>query len=101
MAVTLAAIAAGFLLFHLLSVVLFLRRLRVRRPGPRLLGRPPVTLLRPVCGRDAEDEATLASSLAQDYPDYDVIFCVERADDPVLPLLRQLIAGSPDRKSVV
>lgn len=95
MAASLAAIAAGFLLFHLLSIALFLRRLRARRPGPRLLGRPPVTLLRPVCGRDAHDEVTLASSLAQDYPDYEVVFCVERADDPVLPLLRRLIAGSP------
>jgi ceramide glucosyltransferase len=51
--------------------------------------------LRPVCGRDEHDEATLASSLAQDYPDYDVLFCVARADDAVVPLLRQLIAGSP------
>ena len=87
MAVMLAALAAGFLLFHLLSVALFLRRLRAPRQAPGLLGRPPVTLLRPVCGRDDHDEATLASSLAQDYPDYDVIFCVARADDPALPLL--------------
>jgi ceramide glucosyltransferase len=95
MAVTLAALAAGFLLFHLLSVALFLRRLRAPRRGQGPIGRPPVTLLRPVCGRDDHDETTLASSLAQDYPDHEVIFCVAQADDPVLPLLRQLIAGSP------
>lgn len=94
MAATLATLAAGFLLFHLLSVVLFLRRLRPRRPSAQFIGRPPVTLLRPVCGRDAHDEATLASSLAQDYPDYDVIFCVADAEDPVLPLLRRLMAAS-------
>jgi ceramide glucosyltransferase len=95
MAVTLAALAAGFLLFHLLSIALFLRRLGAPRPGAGPLGRPPVTLLRPACGRDEHDEATLASSLSQDYPDYEVIFCAARADDPVVPLVRQLIAGSP------
>jgi ceramide glucosyltransferase len=95
MAVTLAALAAGFLLFHLLSVALFLRRLRAPRRGQGPIGRPPVTLLRPVRGRDDHDETTLASSLAQDHPDHEVIFCVAQADDPVLPLLRQLIAGSP------
>jgi ceramide glucosyltransferase len=94
MAATLAAVAAGFLLFHLLSVALFLRRLGAPRAGRGLPGRPPATLLRPVCGRDDHDEATLASSLSQDYPDYEVIFCVARADDAVVPLLRRLIAES-------
>lgn len=95
MSAALALLAAGFLLFHLLSVVLFLRRPGKARPQPGFLARPPVTLLRPVCGHDAHDEETLASALFQDYPDYEVIFCVARADDPVLPLLRALVDGSP------
>jgi ceramide glucosyltransferase len=95
MSAALALLAASFLVFHLLSVALFLRRPRRTAPRPGFLGRPPVTLLRPVCGRDAHDEETLASSLTQDYPDYEVVFCVARADDPVLPLLRGLLDRSP------
>ena len=103
MATLLSGLAAAFLLFHLMSVALFLRRLRPGQPGqpghpgqpgPGLPGTPPVTLLRPVCGRDAHDEETLGSSLRQRYPDYEVIFCVERADDPVVPLLEALVARS-------
>jgi ceramide glucosyltransferase len=92
MGALLVALAAAYLVFHLLSVALFLRRLGQGQPERSLLGRPRLTLLRPVCGRDAHDAETLASSLSQDYPDYEVVFCVERADDPVLPLIEALLA---------
>ena len=95
-ALLLALVAAGLLVVHYASVALFLRRLKADRPAaPGLIGTPRVTLLRPVCGLGPHDAETLRSSFAQDYPDYEVIFCAASPDDPVLPLLRHLIAEHP------
>ncbi|MDT8856237.1 ceramide glucosyltransferase [Paracoccaceae bacterium Fryx2] len=66
------------------------------RPGGRMPVPPPlVCLLRPVCGVDAFEEETLASSFRLTYPDLDIVFCAASADDPVVPLVRRLIAAHP------
>ena len=57
---------------------------------------PAVTIVRPVCGVDNFEHETLASSFGLDYPDYRVIFCAARADDPAAALVRELIAAHPD-----
>lgn len=100
-ALVLALGAALLLALHLGSVALFLGRLRWRQPRPGSLGRPRVTLLRPVCGLDAFDEQTLRSSFTQDYPDYEVIFCAQHADDPAVALLADLIAQYPQVPALV
>ena len=56
---------------------------------------PAVTIVRPVCGVDNCERETLASSFGLDYPDYRVIFCAARADDPAVALVRELIAAHP------
>ena len=38
---------------------------------------------------------TLASIFALDYPDYEVLFCVADADDPIVPLVSGFIAAHP------
>lgn len=78
---------------HLATTALCLLRL-LRRPAPPD-HRPMVTLLRPVCGLDRFDAETLGSSFTLDYPEYEVIFCAARADDPAVPLLRGMIAAHP------
>lgn len=88
-------LAAILLAVHLMSILLFLRRLSPVVPAPALFGRPKITLIRPACGRDAFDEETLGSSFRLDYLDYEIIFCVQRHGDPVLPLLQRLIAAHP------
>ena len=55
----------------------------------------PVSLVRPVRGMDNFEEETLRSSFRLDYPAYELLFCCEEADDPVLPLVRRLIAAHP------
>ncbi|MCM5558903.1 ceramide glucosyltransferase [Pleomorphomonas sp. JP5] len=93
----LIVLAAALLAAHILTVCLYLFRLRRRLPQEGTIGVPRVTLLRPVCGREAFDRETLASSFEQDYPDYEVIFCAPSDDDPSVPLLRELIAEYPNR----
>lgn len=69
--------------------ILLLRPLFSRDPAPA--ARPPVTLLRPARGIENHIEDTLRSSFTIDYPDYDVIFCVADADDPIIPVIRKLM----------
>ena len=57
---------------------------------------PPVSVLKPVRGCDAEAEANFRTFFRQDYPaPYELIFAVESADDPVVPVLRRLMAEHP------
>jgi ceramide glucosyltransferase len=52
-------------------------------------------VLRPVCGIENFLMETLASSFQLNHPDYEVIFCAARPDDPAVPVVRQLIAAHP------
>ncbi len=91
----LAAFAVVAIGVHLLSTALAWPR----RTCPRAADappRPPVSLVRPVCGLDAFDPETLASSFGQDYPDHEILFCAAAADDPAVALLEELIAAHPE-----
>lgn len=66
------------------------------RPRPSLHGRPPVTILRPACGIENYVEETLSSAFGLDYPDYEIVFCVADPRDPVIPLIRRLMAEHPE-----
>jgi ceramide glucosyltransferase len=55
-------------------------------------GRPPVTILRPACGIENHVEETLASAFALDYPHFEIVFCVADQRDPVIPLIKRLMA---------
>jgi ceramide glucosyltransferase len=84
------------LLIHLASVIVAIVRCRPpHRALPPAPDTPPVTIVRPVCGVDNFVEDTLASSFRLDYPHYEIIFCVAQARDPVVPIVRALMAAHP------
>ena len=66
-------------------------------PRERPAERPPVTVIRPVCGIDHAAEETLGSTFRLAYPAYEIIFCVSDPADPVALLVERLIAANPDR----
>ncbi len=93
--------ALGFVVFalalHYVSIATALYRVsRPRRLAPALDRETPVSLLRPVCGVDQHDEATLASCLTLDHPNIDVIFCSATARDPAVALVNALKARFPE-----
>lgn len=90
----LAALLVGV---HLLSAALTAWRVcRPRIVGPIDRAGDRVALLRPVCGLDSNDPATLGSTFALDpHPALEVVFCAARETDAAVPLVRGLIAGYP------
>ena len=88
MAMAYAAVWFCFLSIFVNLISLGIAAIRAR---PGLLPLPPpraapgVSIVRPLCGLDNFSEETLQSSFELDYPSYEIIFCIARANDPVVP----------------
>jgi ceramide glucosyltransferase len=95
-----AYICAGWCLLLLclnfFAMAVTARKCRARaRSLPAPASAPPVSLVRPLRGIEAFSEETLRASFELDYPDYEVIFCVQGPHDPVIPLVQQVTAEYP------
>jgi ceramide glucosyltransferase len=51
---------------------------------------PPVTVLKPVHGLEKNQRENLRSTCIQEYPEFQVVFSVQDAGDPAIPLLREI-----------
>jgi len=93
-ALVLAAVPLVYYLVTIFAAVRFFRGERARRLQEFA---PPVSLLKPVHGVDFASQMNFESFCVQNYPDYEILFCVNDMDDPAVPLLRQAIRDFPQR----
>ena len=97
---TISALAAGLAVtslgLHVSSVALAAWRCRTGIPDraapPHL---PPISIVQPLCGVEPYSRETLASIFAVDYREYEIVFCIADAADPIAPLVRGFIADHP------
>ena len=82
-----------------LQVFMFARHLARPAPAPRT--RPPISILKPLCGLDDELADNLAVFAALPYPDYEVLLGVASAADPAYAVAAEAARRWPARFRVV
>jgi len=95
----LLAIAAIPFIYYLLAIYCTARFFLTSR---HLVARnadflPPVSCLKPIKDLDEDAYENYASFCRQDYPEYEIVFCVD-SDDPALPVIGRLVRDFPERK---
>jgi ceramide glucosyltransferase len=90
-----AAIPAIYYFLALYSTLQFFSTARNRSEHAGEFA-PPVSCLKPVRGLDVEAYENFASFCRQDYPQYEIVFCVDE-NDPAVAVVKKLIRDFPGR----
>src|SRR5579863_7385378 len=69
---------------------------RARGSQPAAAGLPPVSVLKPVHGAEAQLKENLESFFRQDYPAYEILIAADEADDAALDVVREVSSRYPD-----
>jgi ceramide glucosyltransferase len=56
---------------------------------------PPVSILKPVHGLEAQLKENIESFFLQEYPNYEILFAADEADDPALEVVREVCGRYP------
>ncbi|HVI10795.1 MAG TPA: glycosyltransferase [Candidatus Binatia bacterium] len=85
-------------IYYLIAIFSAWRFFSTPDPTPDVSFTPPVSNLKPIRGLDPGAYENFASFCRQDYPDYELLFCVGSMDDPAVPILEQLRRDFPERQ---
>ena len=94
----LLAVAAIPFIYYLIAIYSSWRyfRQRVASPGDEFA--PPASILKPIRGLDPDAFDNLASFCRLDYPEFEIVFCVDPGDAQVHDVLARLTAEFPERR---
>jgi ceramide glucosyltransferase len=92
------ALAASPFIYYSLALFSSWRFFRTKAVQPSQSFTPPISNLKPVRGLDTDAYENFASFCRQDYPEYEVIFCVGDTEDPALPVIEQIKKDFPDTR---
>src|ERR1700676_1667142 len=91
------AIAAIPFIYYFLAIYSTWRYFRKAVRKPEAPFTPPVSILKPIRGLDPDAFENLASFCKLDYPEFEIIFCIDPDDVRLSQLLDQLVAEFPQR----
>jgi len=85
------------LILSALGAIQFRRSMaRDRRIVEQWAGKlPPVSVLKPMHGREARIEENIESFFRQDYPAFEILFAVDEPDDSAVPVIEEIRARYP------
>lgn len=86
------------LAYYLVAIFAALRFFRNARAQKLPDFAPPVTLLKPVRGVDFASYENFKSFCTLNYPEYELLFCVNQMDDPAVAIIERLKKEFPDRR---
>ena len=91
-------LAAVPLVYYVLATLAALRFFKRERARVLPNYTPSVSVLKPVRGADFGAYENFASFCRQEYRDYEILFAVNGDEDPIVPVIRRIIADFPERK---
>jgi ceramide glucosyltransferase len=90
------AIAAIPFIYYFIAIYSSWRYFEQPGTAPDESFTPPVSILKPIRGLDPDAAENLASFCRLDYPEFEIVFCVDPDDAAVLSVLAKLTADFPD-----
>src|SRR5262249_37816516 len=89
-----AVVAAAYYLMVLIAALRWRASTAGTDPGSEC---PPISILKPVHGRDPQFYEAILSHAVQDYPEFEILFGTREADDPALKDIALLALKFPHR----
>ncbi|XP_063397093.1 ceramide glucosyltransferase-like [Mytilus trossulus] len=92
------AIVGGWLfdwLMHTVAIIYGIRRLHRQLPTPSPEDLPGVSIIKPLVGVDPHLYANLESFFKLQYPNFEILFCVQEESDPAIMIVQKLMELYP------
>jgi len=86
------------LIYYCLAIFSSWKFFRGREAGAARPFTPPISVLKPVRGSDPDAYENFASLCVQDYPDYEIVFCIDGPQDPIYSVILELRNNFPEAR---